>query len=143
MGYATMYKFDYTNVDVEYDIVCTENGHVTDTYKENATASLKATTYSQTHFTSKLGTFNSANDCTDETNRCIKEIDGKHILTPSEIETQFADCFKGIGSVNSKALTTNSTSSSQASNMHAINSLCFVNGFILIFISLISVIISQ
>ena len=96
MAHVQYFKFDSTNIDVEYDIECDDGT----TFKEKSTATLKADTYGQTHFVQKHGAFDSLNACSQEVKDCIKSIDGRKALKPAEIEREFENCFKGKGKMD-------------------------------------------
>jgi hypothetical protein len=111
MGYVLHYKFNSKDVVVEYDIECDDGKKETVSSKVN----LQADRFSQTHFTQKHGTFESKDDCTQQTNECIQSVSGRKILKPAEIEAEFENCFGGKVKFASIAFNATTTSHGERS----------------------------
>ena len=90
IGYVTYYRYENTNVEVEYEITCDNGQH----RKQRSKASLKLDRYSQTHFVQKHGAFYSRHNCDHESNDCIRSLNGKKALAPIQLITDFERCVK-------------------------------------------------
>ena len=88
IGTVKKQVIDNSNVNVKLEVEC-DDGTKFDKYEK---MTLKSTTYSQVHFTSKTAPFRVAKDCGDASDRCLANINGAYATNKTKLIDEFEQC---------------------------------------------------